>query len=221
MMPDPPPPPGQVLTILTTEHFVLQTARGGTIGESNGRAAIYLGTVSSGLIALGFAAGDSHRFALFAGAVLPALLIVGWFTFVRLVQTGVESLRYLTRIQRIRRWYATQVPDSWQWFPDVAGDTDDLDEPAAAVRSMGMRPSIFQMLYTAASMVAALNSLILGATACLAIRGSDLLPTPWAVTVAAVLAAASFTGHVAFERHEFDHGVTQDRSRGVSSKAEG
>jgi hypothetical protein len=32
-----------LLTILTTEHFVLQTARGGTIGEANGRAALYLG----------------------------------------------------------------------------------------------------------------------------------------------------------------------------------
>jgi len=33
----------QLLTVLTTEHFVLQTARGGTIGEANGRAAVYLG----------------------------------------------------------------------------------------------------------------------------------------------------------------------------------
>jgi hypothetical protein len=206
-MPNPSPPQGHVLTILTTEHFVLQTARGGTIGESNDRAAIYLGTVSSGLITLGFAAGNSHRFALFASAVLPALLILGWFTFVRLVQTGVESLRYLTRIQRIRRWYAAQVPGSAQWFPDVAGGTDDLDEAVAAVRSMGMRPSILQMLYTAASMVGALNSLILGATACLATRGSGLLSTPWAVTTGAVLAVASFAGHVAFERREFDHGL--------------
>lgn len=206
-MTDSPPPDGHVLTILTTEHFVLQTARGGTIGESNGRAAIYLGTVSSGLIALGFATGNSHRFALLAGVVLPALLVLGWFTFVRLVQTGVESLRYLTRIQRIRRWYATQVPDGSRWFPDVAGDADDLDEAAAAVRSMGMRPSILQMFYTAASMVGALNSLVLGAATCLAIRGGDLLSLPWAVTVGALLAVVALAGHVTFERREFGRGV--------------
>jgi hypothetical protein len=208
MTPDSPPPAEHVLTILTTEHFVLQTARGGTIGESNGRAAIYLGTVSSGLIALGFAAGDNHRFALFAGTILPAVLILGWFTFVRLVQTGVESLRYLTRIQRIRRWYAAQVPEGWRWFPDVAGDADDQDEAAAAVRSMGMRPSILQMLYTAASMVGALNSLILGVATCLAIRGADLLPLPWAVTLATTLAVAALAGHVAYERREFGYGVS-------------
>jgi hypothetical protein len=44
----------QALTVLTTEHFVPQTARSGTIGEANGRASIYLGALSSALIAPGF-----------------------------------------------------------------------------------------------------------------------------------------------------------------------
>jgi hypothetical protein len=173
------------------------------------RRCLPLGTVSSGLIALGFAAGDGRRFGLFAGTVLPAFLVLGWFTFARLVQTGVESLRYLTRIQRIRRWYAAQVPDGPVWFPDVAADADDPDEAAAAVRSMGTRPSIFQMLYTAASMVGALNSLILGVTVCLAIGSNDLLPLPWAVTVGAALALAALVGHVVFERREFGRGVVE------------
>jgi hypothetical protein len=64
-------------------------------------------------------ASDSDRFALFAAAVLPAILLVGWFTFARLVQSGVESMRYLTRIQRIRRWYASQSPAGQVWFADL------------------------------------------------------------------------------------------------------
>lgn len=197
----------RLLTILTTEHFVLQTARGGTIGEANGRASIYLGAVSSGLIALGFVAGDGDRFALFAAAVLPALLILGWFTFVRLVQTGVESMRHLTRIQRIRRWYATQSPDGPAWFTERTEPDEDPDEAAAAVRSMGMRPSFWQMLYTTASMVAALNSLILGVALGLAVRGAGLLAMPPAAVVGGLLALAAFAGQVGYERREFTRGV--------------
>jgi hypothetical protein len=194
---------GRLLTILTTEHFVLQTARGGTIGEANGRAAIYLGAVSSGLIALGFVADDHERFGLFAAAVLPALLVLGWFTFVRLVQTGAESLRYLTRIQRIRGWYAGFVPAGSGWFDDLTSPVGDADEAEAAVRSMGMRPSFWQMLYTAASMVGALNSLILGVACCLAARGADLLSLPWAVGLGVIVALAAFAGHIFYERRLF------------------
>jgi hypothetical protein len=202
-----PEPDGSILTILTTEHFVLQTARGGTIGEANGRAAIYLGAVSSGLIALGFVADDTDRFALFAGAVLPAILILGWFTFVRLVQTGVESMRYLTRIQRIRRWYADRMPVGSIWFADLTDGAEELDEAAAAVRSMGMRPSFWQMLYTTASMVGALNSVILGIAFCLAVRGADVLALPWAAGLAVVVALATLFAHTVYERRQFARGV--------------
>jgi hypothetical protein len=200
-----PAPEAHVLTILTTEHFVLQTARGGTIGEANGRASIYLGAVSSGLITLGFVADDGDRFPLFAAAILPAMVMLGWFTFARLVQTGVESLRYLTRIQRIRRWYADLVPSGPDWFADVAGRSPD--EAEAAVRSMGMRPSRWQMLYTAASMVGALNSVVLGMAACLVVRGADLAAMPAAVVIGAAVALLAFAGHIVYERREFARGV--------------
>jgi hypothetical protein len=35
------------ITALVTEHFALQSARSATIGEANGRAAIYLSAVSA------------------------------------------------------------------------------------------------------------------------------------------------------------------------------
>ena len=44
------------LTILTTEHYNLQTLRAATISETNGRASIFLGAVSAGLVAIGFLA---------------------------------------------------------------------------------------------------------------------------------------------------------------------
>ncbi len=45
------------VTLLTTEHYALQGMRSATIGEANGRASIFLGAVSAGLIALGFQGG--------------------------------------------------------------------------------------------------------------------------------------------------------------------
>lgn len=44
-----------LLTALTTEHFVLQTARSTTVSEANGRSSLYLTSVSSALVALGIA----------------------------------------------------------------------------------------------------------------------------------------------------------------------
>jgi hypothetical protein len=56
----------QLLTALTTEHFTLQGARSQTVSESSSRAALYIGSVSSTLIALGFIGqlsnvGDAFR----------------------------------------------------------------------------------------------------------------------------------------------------------------
>jgi hypothetical protein len=41
------------VTFVTTEHFTLQGARSSTISESTGRASVFLGAVSGGLIASG------------------------------------------------------------------------------------------------------------------------------------------------------------------------
>jgi hypothetical protein len=43
-----------VVTVVTTEHFVLGGARSATISESNRRTSIFLGSVSGGPISLGF-----------------------------------------------------------------------------------------------------------------------------------------------------------------------
>jgi hypothetical protein len=44
----------QLVAIMTTEHYNLQTGRSMTIAEANGRASLFVGAVSSGLVALAF-----------------------------------------------------------------------------------------------------------------------------------------------------------------------
>ena len=79
------------VTFVTTEHFVLQTARSAGIAELNGRAGFYLAAVSSGLIALAFIGQLSRLgtgFYVFGLVLLPTLAFVGVTTFERALRTG-------------------------------------------------------------------------------------------------------------------------------------
>ena len=158
------------VTALVTEHFVQASARAATITESNGRAAIYLSAVSSGLVAFGFLAQGPGRLDPFVAAVLPALFILGVFTFIRLVQTSIEAAVLSLQIQRIRGYYRTLVPEAQQFF-DAPGTHDAL---AVAMATSGNRASPGEMLFTAASMIAAVNSILGGAG--LALLAGTLTP---------------------------------------------
>src|SRR5207244_3627291 len=89
------------MSALVTEHFVLQSAASTTVSEAAGRAALYLSALSSSLVAMGFAASSAHAFAPLAATALPAVLLLGVFTAVRLVDTGVQNISYLVGISRI------------------------------------------------------------------------------------------------------------------------
>jgi hypothetical protein len=98
------------ISALTTEQFVLQAARGANVGEMTGRATIYMGAVSSALIALGFLAQVVTRLDPFVAAVLPAVFVLGEFTFAALVRNTLENLVLLGQMQRIRGYYAHLGP---------------------------------------------------------------------------------------------------------------
>lgn len=102
------------VNFMTTEHFTLQTARSTTTSEANGRSALYLSTLSSALVALGFVAQTSafgQAFGLFALLVLPPIAFLGVITFQRAIQTGMEDVFYAQALVRIRRLYIQLVPE--------------------------------------------------------------------------------------------------------------
>lgn len=105
--------PASWVTVLTTEHYNLQTQRAATISETNGRASTFLGAVSAGLIALGFSirpGPPAPGFIAFGGVVLSALTLLGLFTFVRTVQTSIDDAAYARRIEVLRDAYADLLP---------------------------------------------------------------------------------------------------------------
>jgi len=73
-------PPPEFISALVTEHFVLQSTASATISESGSRVAIYLSSLSSGLVAIGFASSSPRALAALAFTVLPTVFVLGWFT---------------------------------------------------------------------------------------------------------------------------------------------
>jgi hypothetical protein len=144
------------LTALVTEHFVLQTARSIGTGEATGRAGLYVATLSSGLVATGFASGKPY-FAVFLGAVLIVVLALGLITFARLVEISREDLARLRDIRIVHHYYGTLSPGASGYFRDV--DTDDI---SAVIETQYRRHSPWLILTSAASLVAILNSVVLG-----------------------------------------------------------
>jgi hypothetical protein len=171
-------PPG-FLTALTTEHFTLQTARAVTVNESNGRTALYLGSLSSTLVALALVAQRSSAvFAVFALTVLPAVLFLGLVTYVRVLQSLIEDLVYARAINRIRHYYTGIDPARAHWF--VLSGRDDV---RGALANMCLRDSPAQLLFTLPTAVAVINALLAGVVGALALAVA-------APPVAAALAGA-------------------------------
>jgi hypothetical protein len=186
----------QLLQALTTEHFTLQTARSATIADSNGRSALYLSTVSSAVVALAFIGQIDHlgqAFHLFALALLPALVLLGILTYLRLVQTAIEDLFYARAINRIRRHYVDLDPDGGRWFV-LCG----FDDPAGVLAAMGLatlgaRHSHGHLWSHAATMVAVVTSIIGGVGVALAANaaGGGRVPVAASATVGAVVTVMS------------------------------
>jgi prepilin signal peptidase PulO-like enzyme (type II secretory pathway) len=182
-----------LLSALVTEHFVLQSARGVATGEAASRSSLYLTFLSGALIALGFIAQVAERFDTFAAAVLPAIVVLGEFTYVRLLENSIEDVLFQRRINRIRRYYLGLHQDAAQFFGDVLRDTRS---------SPVLYRSSLQLLLTAASMVAAVNSMVVGTGVALGLRALELAEV--AAAAAGVLVAVGlFALHVWYERRRF------------------
>jgi hypothetical protein len=188
------------ISVLTTEHFVLQAARSANIGEMSARATVYMGAVSSALIAFGFLAQVATRLDPFVAAVLPAVFVLGEFTFLALLRNTIENLVFLRRMQRIRGFYRTLASEADQFF----GPAEEDERFAAAIATVGLRAWPAGML-TGASVIAAINSIVGGVgSALLATRVGDLGASA-ALSIGIVIAVALFGLHVLYQQQRAGH----------------
>jgi hypothetical protein len=147
------------ITLLTTEHYTLGMQRAATISEVNGRASIFIGAVSAGLIALGFE-GAGHRHSagstVFAALVLTPLLFLGLVTFGRCLQIAIDDWEFSVRIMKVRASYA-------QLIPELAGLLAEADTDETEVTMLAGRWGALQKMLSVAGSMAVISSVVLGA----------------------------------------------------------
>jgi hypothetical protein len=152
-------PPPEFMSALVTEHFVLQSTASSTISESGSRVAIYLSALSSGLVAIGFSTSSPHALASLVFTVLPTVFTLGLFTIVRLIDTSVANIISQRRIEKIRAYYAALAPLAPPYF--------EADDSIAG--NKGVRYTRWSFLFTMASMVIVVNSVLGGAAVALVV----------------------------------------------------
>jgi hypothetical protein len=203
------PDPAQLLSALTTEHFTLQGARSQTMTESSARASVYIVSLSSALVALGFIGqvddiGDV--FYTFALTVLPTLYLLGAVTFVRLVECGAEDFRYGMAINRIRHYYK-----------ELAGDRAHLfllsghDDGEGVFTNMGLPAAGRKPYFAFSTAVAVINSVVGGAVVSLAVSAVLDSALVVAAGVGAAAAIVSVIGWLRYARRRLEaaaRGVT-------------
>ncbi len=188
--------PSGWLTVLTTEHYNLQTQRAATITETNGRASIFLGAVSAGLIALGFSLQSgppSPGIVAFGVAILAVLTFLGAVTFFRTVQTSIDDVAYAARIEILRDAYQELLPDVAPILLRARGQDTYLS---------AVRKGLWQRFITVSASLAVVTSVLGGATLGLLLFGllSNLVAS---LTVAVTVSIASIVLLMLVQRREW------------------
>ena len=151
-------PPAGLITALTTEHFVQQSAISTTISEMASRTTTYIMSLSSALVATGFVAQSSEFLQPFVLAVLPLLFLLGNFTVLRLIDIAAENMQAHIGIARIRAYYRTLGDDAAYQFAKEFGRWPEND----AEPSLRAGP-LLAHLTTAATMIAFVNAIVAAA----------------------------------------------------------
>jgi hypothetical protein len=150
------------VTFLTTEHFTLQGARASTIAESTGRATMFIGALSGGLVALGLVATASRvgtAFYAFGLVVLPTLTFIGLVTFERVLQSGIEDRGYARRIALLRSFYFDEAPELSPYLLSVP--------ERERLHVLGLSGGRWQGFRTVAGMVGVITAVLAGSSVAL------------------------------------------------------
>jgi hypothetical protein len=188
------------LEILGTVHQTLQAARGSTVFESSGRANLFLTTVSSSLVALAFigqATELGSAFYLFAYVILACLVFVGLVTFVRVVQTGLEDMRWRRGIGRVLNFYVQKDPELRAYLVQSPGD-----DTASLLETYG-RGSSVQILFSTGSMVGVVTSALFAVLAGVASARTLGWPQLAAQILGFALFLAGVAGQTFYQHRQF------------------
>lgn len=176
----------RALTILTTEHWSLLSARSLVYNEAFARAGMFLTFLSASLVALGLLSTGArlgNDILLIAAVVLGVDLFVGVATMGRVASATSEDMRYLQGMNRLRHAYHELVPGLEPYF--IAGKHDDMRGVFAvygAPPTTAPLPSMLHGFTTVPGMVGVVNAAVAGVLAAVLV---ELLGAPIMVAVIA------------------------------------
>jgi hypothetical protein len=196
-----------LIKIVTAEHSALQSARSTAVADANGRGALFLGTVSSSLVALALVAQLSQLgavFFVFAFVLLPTLFFLGIASFDRVLRSAIEETIYVRGINRIRHMYVEIAPEARDYFV-----MSIYDDPSGSMRRIvgagGSQARAWQLFLTLAGMIAVVNSVILGVFAGLLAEEAFGLSLYWCMAVGVVVLILCYLGHQHYQSRAWRH----------------
>lgn len=172
----------RALTILTTEHWSLLSARSLVYNEAFARAGMFLTFLSASLVALSLIAGSIGlgRDLLVVVAIVLALdLFIGLATMGRVASASSEDIRLLQGMNRLRHAYHELVPGLEPYF--IAGKHDDM-RGVFAVYGAPLRPSrlpnVMHGFTTVPGMLGVVNAAVAGVLAAVLaeLAGTSIMP---------------------------------------------
>jgi hypothetical protein len=191
------------LQILITEHTNLQAIRSATVFEANGRTTLFLGAVSSAVVALAFVGQVSEMgsaFRIFALILLPSLIFIGVVTFVRVYQTGLEDMIASRGINRIRHYYTEVAPDIEKYF--ILSTHDDMQ---GVLQNMGAQePGWWQLFVSTHGLVSVINSVLAAVFVGLLVSTLFGLALLGAVIAGIIIFVLSVMLHFRYQSRTFD-----------------
>jgi hypothetical protein len=150
----------QVVTMLTTEHFTLQTAQSQEVEDMNGRTTLFIGAISGALVALAFVgqlSRESTAFYVFSLVLFPSLIFMGLVTFERTIQSTYAVITYARGISRLRHLYVEYAPQARPYF--ILSTHDDSTGVTARV---GVRATWWQLFFITPGMIAVIVGVLIG-----------------------------------------------------------
>jgi hypothetical protein len=199
-------PSPAIVQFLTSEHFVLQSARAATVSDINGRASIFLGTVSAGVVALAFlgqASALGPAFYAFALVLFPALVFLGFATLARALQSSIEETIYARGMNRIRHYFVERNPNIAAYL--IQSTHDDA---TGVMWNAGLTLTWWQMWLTTAGMLAMITAILVGVSAGFAAGALGRWGLPGCIGIGALAFIAAFAG---FNRYQQRRWAELDR----------
>lgn len=160
----------RVITMLSTEHWSLLTARSLVYNEMFTRGGMFLTLLSASLVALGFVYQGSGGGPEFLGVVVAVLaldLFVGLATLGRIMGASAEEFRALQATARIRHAYLEIAPLVAPYLSTATTDDSQsvLETYGQSVDEAGLMLNIGHGLTTMPGMIGVLVAALAGALA--------------------------------------------------------